>query len=397
MKKRLVIDARIIDTTTGRYCRGLLEGFGKKLLAEFEVVVLVPPGSREAWQKVYPRFKFVACDIKNYSLCEQFGLWKILRGLKADLVHFCMPQQPIGYALFGKHKIVTTFHDLTLLKTYNRDKNWLVFKIKQAIGRVIFKVALHRSAAILCPSNFTASEVGSFGKIAPEKVSTTYLSGEIPIDFSSKVCYNGSKSSSTDDGLVLPETLSPSSETPRVWDFGRNYLLYVGNQSSYKNIVRLAEAHQKLLKDFPGLHLVLASPPQKATEQNRKLFEKLKYRNVDFMGWLSNEKLEELYRDCKCYCFPSLFEGFGLPGLEAMKLGVPVASSNATCLPEIYNGAAIYFDPLSSDDMAAKIAQVLSDANLRKDLVNNGFRRVETFSWKRCAGETAEVYRRVIG
>ncbi len=97
------------------------------------------------------------------------------------------------------------------------------------------------------------------------------------------------------------------------------------------------------------------------------------------------------------YVFPSLSEGFGLPALEAMQHGAPVASSNATCLPEVYGDAAHYFDPLDVQDMVEKIQQIMDDSDLRKQLIKKGRHQAAKYSWQRMAEQTLEVYQSVLG
>jgi len=373
-KKHIVIDARILETTTGRYCRGLFDGLSQipEAFDNFRYTILAPKKTYRAWQKLYgEKFKFVPCDIKNYSFAEQTKLRKVLNKLKPDLVHFSMPQQPV---LYNSSPVITTFHDLTLLKTYNSDKNWFVFHAKQAVGKWVFAHALKKSSSILTPSNYTKDDIiHTFGHIdrLPNKITTTYLAGKLPKSIDAE------KSEDTESDFVAP----------------KNYLLYVGNQVDYKNIPRLMQAHQKLLEDFPDLHLVLASPPGRATDINRERAENKKYKNIVFTGWLSSKDLANLYKNCACYCFPSLMEGFGLPGLEAMGQGTPVASSNATCLPEIYDNAAIYFDPKDTSNMARKIQLILTDKKLRNDLIKKGEKRFAEFDWKKTAEETLQAYK----
>ena len=99
-----------------------------------------------------------------------------------------------------------------------------------------------------------------------------------------------------------------------------------------------------------------------------------------------------LYQNAKAYVFPSLSEGFGLPGLEAMAHGCPVISSNATCLPEVYGDAAHYFDPLDVDDMTQKISEVIDSKSLREDLVKKGTDQLVHYSWEKMASETHSIY-----
>jgi glycosyltransferase involved in cell wall biosynthesis len=120
-------------------------------------------------------------------------------------------------------------------------------------------------------------------------------------------------------------------------------------------------------------------------------------KNLVFTGFISDRRLRWLYEHCEAYVFPSLSEGFGLPGLEAMRHGAPVISSDATCLPEIYGGAAHYFDPLDTEAMADAIEEVLTDKKLRSSLVRKGHAQVKKYSWERMAEQTLAVYRQALG
>jgi len=108
---------------------------------------------------------------------------------------------------------------------------------------------------------------------------------------------------------------------------------------------------------------------------------------------VSEGELRWLYEHCAAYVFPSLSEGFGLPGLEAMQHGAPVVSSNATCLPEVYGDAAHYFDPLDVQAMADAINEVITDKDLRARLIAAGHTQAATYSWKRMAEQTLAVYK----
>src|SRR5690606_9460588 len=130
----------------------------------------------------------------------------------------------------------------------------------------------------------------------------------------------------------------------------KRFIMYVGQQSDYKNIGRLAAAHQQLLSKHPDLGLILVGSLNESAKQNKETFEKKGYRNILFTGFLPDEQLNWLYEKAEAYVFPSLMEGLGLPGLEAMAHGTPLVSSNASCLPEVYGSAAKYFNPLDITD-----------------------------------------------
>lgn len=175
------------------------------------------------------------------------------------------------------------------------------------------------------------------------------------------------------------------------------YLLYVGNAYPHKNLKHLIKAFKIVLKEFPGLRLILVGKLDYFYERTRKEAEKLGLKDkVVFAGELSNEELSEIYQNGLAYVFPSLSEGFGLPGLEAMQQNLPVISSNKEPLPEVYGPAAIYFNPESVQDMAAKILEVISNGLLMEKLKILGQNQVKRYSWDKCARQTLEVYKQVL-
>ncbi len=359
MMARIVIDARIINSSTGRYVERLLTHL-QDIDKKNEYIVLVPTKDIDYWQPKNGNFSLQAADYPNYSLKEQMGLARHLSRLKPDLVHFCMPQQPLFY--FGKK--VTTVHDLTLLKTYNSDKNWLVYHFKQLLGRALFWCVGRTSQQIITPSQYTKREYGNFAGIKADKITVTYEAV-------------GTSSSARPKKVVLPF---------------QDYIMYVGQQSDYKNIRRLITAHQEIVRQRPGLGLVLVGAKNKSALTNQEWVKKQGYHNIFFSGFMQNEELVWLYRHCQAYVFPSLMEGFGLPALEAMAAGAPVVSSDATCLPEIYGDAAYYFDPYDTADMARKVQEVLDSSELRQKLTSAGYKRVKRYSWHTMAAQTHAVY-----
>jgi glycosyltransferase, family 1 len=359
----IAIDARIISSSTGRYVERLLH-YLEQLDRTNRYTILVRAKDKQFYRPTNPNFHIVVADYADYSFAEQLGFKKQLDELGADLVHFCMPQQPILYR--GLH--VTTIHDLTLLKTYNSDKNWLAFHLKQLVGRGVFRWVSHSSQAIIVPSKYTEQDLLSFTKAARGK---TYLTYEAA------------------DALALNE-LKPYSEP--LGDF----ILYVGQQSDYKNIRRLGDAHQQLLTHRPELKLVLVGRKNAAAQRNEAYFQKQGYRNIIFTDFVEDAVRDWLYANCRAYVFPSLMEGFGLPGLEAMQYGAPLVSSNATCLPEVYSDAAHYFDPYDTNDIARAITDVLDDDMLCDTLVQNSQRVLARYSWEKTARETLAVYRAVL-
>lgn len=358
----IAIDARIINSSTGRYVERLLH-YLEQIDTENQYTVLVPSKDLSFWQPTNPRFTVRAADYANYSFAEQIHFKAFLDELGADLVHFCMPQQPILYR--GAH--VTTIHDLTLLKTYNSDKNWFVYHAKQLVGRAVFYIVARTSKQIITPTEYTKLEVIQSLRIPAEKVTVTYEAADT----------------------------APANIQPYAHPF-QEFILYVGQQSDYKNIRRLGDAHQKLIAKHLDLGLILVGKKNESIEANEKYFTDKGYRNIHFTGFIGDAQRDWLFANTKAYVFPSLMEGFGLPGLEAMGYGAPVVSSNATCLPEVYGDAAHYFNPLDTDAMATAIDEVISNETLRQELIAKGYAQVQKYSWEQMAEETLVVYKQAL-
>lgn len=354
----IAIDARIINSSTGRYIERLLH-YLQQVDKENTYSVLVTEKDKEYFQPTSDNFSVVVADFKQYSFAEQFGFKTFLNQLEPDLVHFCMPQQPIFYT--GKK--VTTIHDLTLLKTYNSDKNWLVYHFKQAVGHFVFKRVISTSIRIITPSDFTKDEVIEFSDAAEDKTTTIHLAADI------------------------------SDDSPQPYDLPfKDFIMYVGQQSDYKNIQRLGAAHQRLVKKYPDLGLVLVGSINDSAQINQEFFEDKNYKNIVFTGFVDDTQLNWLYSNAKAYVFPSLMEGFGLPGLEAMGHGTPVVSSDMGSLPEVYGEAAHYFDPADTTDMARAIDEVIDDKTLSKKLIKDGYEQFKKYSWLRTAKQTHQIY-----
>lgn len=359
----IAIDARIINSSTGRYVERLVT-YLQEVDTENKYSILVRAKDENFWKPTNQNFTVRVADFDNYSFAEQIGFKKYLKKLNADLVHFCMPQQPLGY----KGKKVTTFHDLTLLKTYNSDKNWLVFHAKQKIGTYVFKKVIETNNEIIAISKFTQKELINFSNLATEKTTVIYESSDV------------------------------SQIAPKKYNVPfKKYILYVGQQSDYKNIKRLGDAHQILLAKYPDLGLVLVGKKNASTLTNETYFNQRMYQNILFTNFVEDNQLSWLYSHASAYVFPSLMEGFGLPGLEAMSYGTPVVSSSATCLPEVYGPAAHYFNPLDTSDMAEAIDQVLSDDTIRTRLSKAGYKQIKKYSWKKMAKETHAIYMKTLG
>ncbi len=360
---KIAIDARELRTSTGRYVERLLH-YLQQVDDQNDYTVLLKPKDMNEWRPTNPRFTPVACPHDEFTFDEQLGFKKQLRQLKPDLVHFAMTQQPVSY----HGRVVTTMHDLTTLRFDNPDKNKLVFRFKQWVYAYVVKRVAAKSVAIITGSQYAKDDLVRFTGIEPNKVTVTPESA---------------------DAITAPSETIPELSK-------KQFLMYVGRPTPHKNLDRLIEAFVKLKAQHPDLVLVLAGKKDNNYQRTESEVKLRGIKGVVFTGFVSEGQLRWLYENCAAYVFPSLSEGFGLPGLEAMVHGAPVVSSNATCLPEVYGDAAHYFDPLNVEAIADAINEVLTDKNLRNDLIKKGADQAKKYSWQRMAQQTLEIYKKAL-
>lgn len=175
----------------------------------------------------------------------------------------------------------------------------------------------------------------------------------------------------------------------------QDYLLWVGGFQPRKNLIRLVEAFLRATQANDSVQLVLVGNHVTKTGKAvlQRFSEAIRQRRVILTGYVDNETLACLYSGCVGFVFPSLYEGFGLPLLEAMQCGAPVITSNITALPEVAGDAALLIEPTDTDAIAHAIHRVVNEPDLRAALRERGFRRAAQFSWQQTARLTAEVYR----
>ena len=360
---KIAIDARELRTSTGRYIERLLF-YLQQIDISHDYVVLLKPKDMDGWTPTNPRFTKMACPHKEFTFEEQLAFKKQLNEIGADLVHFGKDHQPLLY----KGLVVTTMHDLTTARFRNPAKPWLVFKFKQQVYKRLVKRVAKKSKAILSPTDFVKQDLIKFTHIRPEKITVTY--------------------ESADKILASP--------TPLPYLQNKKFIMYVGRPTPHKNLERLIDAFAFLQQSHSTLSLVLAGKKDANYERIAAKVSAKNLQNVIFTDFVSEGELRWLYENCQAYAFPSLSEGFGLPGLEAMIHGAPVVSSNATCLPEVYRDAAHYFDPLDTQDIATKLAEVLDNPELQQHLIATGERQVAKYSWRRMAEQTLGVYNKAL-
>jgi glycosyltransferase involved in cell wall biosynthesis len=169
------------------------------------------------------------------------------------------------------------------------------------------------------------------------------------------------------------------------------YLLYVGAIQPRKNIEVLVRAFEKIKKDYPNLQLVLAGEKAWLSDNILKMIESSAFRDyIKMTHQVSFEDISSLMHGAKIFVFPSLYEGFGLPILEAFASGVPVITANNSSLTEVGGKGAVYFEATNADDLAEKIKVLLENEELRRQFVQKGKEELKNFSWIKCARETLE-------
>jgi len=173
----------------------------------------------------------------------------------------------------------------------------------------------------------------------------------------------------------------------------QSYILFTGDRTFYKNFNNFIYAVAPLLEKY-NLQLKCTGKP--FTNSENDLLKQQKIFDRTSVQFANEEELKELYANALCFVFPSLYEGFGIPILEAFACGCPLILSNTSCFPEIAGDAGIYFEPKSVDNMREKIEIVICSESLRKTLASKGFERLKAFSWQKCAEQTAKVYENCI-
>lgn len=365
---RIVIDARMLYWTgVGRYTKALLEHL-PELDAQNDYLVLTRPADRVLWEPAAPNIKRIEVAIDPYSLDEQFGLGKIISELKPDLVHFTTPNIP---AYQGRY--VVTVHDLTLLDyDTSRGTGWqkAVHGLKRIPFRWVFRRAVTHATGITTGTKYVQQQLIERFGVPKARLTVAPLAAD-PL-------------------LAEPVSTKRLGVKPP-------YLLYVNNFYPYKNAGSVLLALKELVTTHPDLQLVFTGKPDYFRDVLESQAAELGLADrVVFTGFVTDGELITLYREAALFIYPSLSEGFGLQGLEAMAQGTPVLAARASCLPEVYGEAAAYFDPHNPSDQARQIAEVLQSDIQRKALRASGYERVKQFSWKRTAEQTLAAYRQAL-
>ncbi len=350
----LVIDARMIDLSgVGRYLKGLIP----LLVDKFQITLL---GRRQEFVRFswFDKVFVIECNVPIYSIREQFEL--PLKIPKCDIFwspHYNIPILPIG----AKKRIVT-IHDV-----YHLAFRHILSLPQRIYAKLMINQAVKRSDIVLTDSEFSRQEIIKYTETSKD-IKVVYIGIELQ--------------------WYKKQPLSLSERD--------NYILYVGNVKPHKNLVRALKAFSLL--EEKSLKFKIVGKKEGFITADRKVDEIAKKlgTRVEFTGYVSDDKLKQLYRKAKLFLFPSLYEGFGLPPLEAMACGAPVVVSNIASLPEVCGDAAYYVNPYDVKDIAKGIEIVLKDEELQKELIHKGLERAKLFSWEKSAKKLVKIIKEVI-
>lgn len=352
MKKHIVIDARLYGpkhTGLGRYTKNLL----LHLPPKYRYTLLIYPElAKQIKTDLGSKFNYVITNIRHYSPSEQIRLPLLLHSLKPDLVHFTHFSKPLLY--WGKS--VVTVHDL--IRHFSKGQQTttrspLLYWPKY-LGYLLQSRLIFRRDHIIVPSAYWQNYLINQYHLPKNRITVTHEA-------------------------VDPEFINHHS--PITVHQSQNYLVYTGNLYPHKNLQVILQA----LKQLPDLKLKIIC--------GRSVFDqKVTSPQVEFLGFVSDSDFAKIYHQALALIHPALIEGFSLTGLEAMALSCPVIASNATCIPEIYGPAALYFDPHQPQQLVDQIIRLRQSSKLRQQLIKLGHQQVKKYSWTNTALQTLKVY-----
>ncbi|WP_138205914.1 glycosyltransferase family 4 protein [Haloimpatiens lingqiaonensis] len=301
----------------------------------------------------------------NYFPCN-------LQKMNVDLYH--IPQNGIGFSSDIKCKTVATIHDLipyTMPETVG--KGYLIKFLKE------MPYIINSCHGILTVSEFSKKDILKYFPINPERVFVTPLAANFRYrPYRKDRC---------------------KSLIKKRFNIEKPFILYLGGFSQRKNIKSLLISFSKIYKDLnQEYNLVILGSYKEEGKPLVKLCEDLNIIDrVIFTGFIEDRFLPVFYNACDVFVYPSLYEGFGLPPLEAMSCGAPVITSNTTSIPEVVGESAILINPLNLEEISTALCHVLNNESVKKELRNKGLARAKNFSWRKTAQLTIEAYNKIAG
>jgi glycosyltransferase involved in cell wall biosynthesis len=366
---RIGIDARKLhDFGIGTYIRNLLRELAR-LDRSTEFVLLCRPEDVPGLRAIGENFRPVAERAGNYSIAEQVKVPLALRRERVTLFHaphYVLP--PLVHC-----RSVVTIHDCIHLMF----PQYLPNRMALGYAKRSMAMAANRATRVLTVSESSKTDIMRFFGTDPSKIDVIYNAfderfGVEPLE---------------EDVVRVRERYQLHDE----------FVLYAGNVKPHKNLERLIDAfHLVRQRGLDHLKLVMIGDDiSKYASLRRAVHQHQLHKYVRFLGYVTEETLAVMYRLAGVFVFPSLYEGFGLPPLEAMASGTPVVTSNVSSLPEVAGDAAQLVDPYHPEAIAEGIYKVLTDVDLRRDLRRRGLARARQFSWETSVRRVREIYGQV--
>ena len=310
-------------------------------------------------------------EATNVSFWDNINLPNTLKDENIDIYH--VPQNGVGLSTNLNCSSVITLHDV------------IPYKMPETVSKRYMKIFLesipkivNETSGIITVSNYSKNDIIETFNIPKEKIFVTHLASEPiykPLD--KLICKNIVK---------------------KKYAISEDYILFVGGFSPRKNIPGLIKAFSRLsYKNKQYFKLVIAGAKGESYAKYQELTEKLEIRDkVVFPGFVPTMDLPFLYNAANLFVYPSFYEGFGLPPLEAMSCGIPVISSNLTSIPEVVGSSGLLVDPYNIEEITSSMNAVLSDKKLSDKLSASGIKRASEFSWRKTAFETVSAYNKII-
>lgn len=368
---RIVLDARKLhDFGIGTYIRNLVTELGR-LDHDGDYVLLTKPEDAATAAAAGPNFRAVVETSRPYSMAEQWRVPMAAARARADLLHephYVLPP-------LTRCRTVVTIHDCIHL----RFPEYLPSRAAFAYAHAMIRLAARKADRVLTVSDASKRDILHYTGVAPEKV---------------VVVHNG-----LDARFATAPDADAMDRVRQRFQLDHPFVLYVGNIKPHKNLERLIAAFASMRADGPeGLKLVVIGDETSKHPGLRQAVHRHRLdKHVRFFGFQPAATLVTFYRLARAFVFPSLYEGFGLPPLEAMANETPVVTSNLSSLPEVAGDAALLVDPYDVASIAEGIRRAVTDEPLRQELIAKGRARAREFSWARAAADTLAVYREVLG
>lgn len=383
MPLRIVIDVRRIrDFGVGTYIRNLLHGLASLDTDNNYVLVALRPDEPEL-SGLPPNFATAVYGRPDTDWVNQFAFYFFLKELAPDLIHIPLNVVP----LLMPRPYVVTIHDMSSLMFSPR------WQMRRDFGRSLFRRGLLRAERVIAVSAATRRDVESLLGIPAQRIRQIYEAPDprfLREDAAGEA--GGSPEAQTPDRQSILER----------YQVNYPFVLYAGAVRPQKNIPRLVEAFAVLRGDlenhpvYKDLRLIIIGDEISKYPSVRRAVIKTRVENVvRFLGFVPVQTLRVFFEAAAVFVFPSLYEGFGLPPLEAMASGTPVVTSNVSSLPEVVGNAAVLVNPENVFDIARGIREVLLDESLRADLIRRGYEQTRRFSWAQTARQVFEIYQEV--